>query len=52
MGKYLCSTREDARYWFNWNCCGIFTCVFIHGLFIWSNLFMNVMVVACRLQID
>lgn len=42
MGSYLCSTKENGRYWFNWNCCAITIVVFIHFLFTASNLFLVV----------
>ena len=38
MGHYICSTRENARYWFNWSCCGVTMLIFIQSIFVASNL--------------
>lgn len=38
MGHYLCSTEEGSKYWFNWSCSGIATCITIHCIFVFANV--------------
>lgn len=42
MGRYLCSTKEESKYWLNWSFSGITTCIVIHGIFISTNIIIAV----------